>query len=252
MMIRKEKEGIEWLEFELLAQFPKLQAAIFSRKGGVSQGPFDSLNVSAEHGDQLDAVHENRKRVHKILKEKTIIFSQQVHGKEVIEVTNKNLHRKLICDGLMTQKFGLALMTMHADCQAAIFYDPENHALATAHCGWRGSQQNIYRNVVLGMKTYFGTKPSNLHVCVGPSLGPFKGEFVNYKTELPEKFWDFQVSPNYFDFWEISRHQLKESGILSHHIQVAGICTYLEPQDFFSYRRDKLTGRNGTAAFLSE
>ena len=141
-------------------------------------------------------------------------------------------------------------MIKHADCQAAIFYDPVHKALANVHCGWRGNVKNIYRVAVQKMKFTFGTNPKDLLVGISPSLGPDHSEFIHYQTEWPEEFWRFQVRPNYLDLWAIARDQLEQCGLLPHHIEVAGICTFANPQDFFSHRRDKITGRHATVAML--
>lgn len=109
---------------------------------------------------------------------------------------------------------------------------------------------NIYSETVAKMNHLYGTDPKNLHVAISPSLGPARAEFVNYKVELPEDFWVFQEKSNYFDFWEISQQQLQHCGVLPHHIEVASICTYSNPEEYFSYRRKNVSGRHGTVASL--
>ena len=129
-------------------------------------------------------------------------------------------------------------------------YDKKQKAIAIAHSGWRGSTLNIYKKTIETMKKRYHSKPEDILVCISPSLGPDSAEFQNYKTELPESFWQFQIQPYYFDFWKISRWQLEEAGILPHHIEIAGMDTLSNPTDFFSHRRDKPSGRNATIAFL--
>jgi hypothetical protein len=153
------------------------------------------------------------------------------------------------CDGLITKEKHQALMIKHADCQAAIFYDPMQNILANVHSGWRGNVQNIYGVTIEAMKK-MGSNPANILVCISPSLGPEQSEFVNFKTEFPPHFHEFQWKKNYFNLWEISRMQLKASGILPSHIECAEICTYENKADYFSYRREKITGRNATLAML--
>jgi copper oxidase (laccase) domain-containing protein len=81
-----------------------------------------------------------------------------------------------------------------------------------------------------------------LFAAISPSLGPCCGEFVNYHQELPEAFHGYQIRPNYFDFWAISKDQLRDSGVRSEQIEIAEKCTVCE-EDYFSYRRDGVTGR---------
>ena len=90
------------------------------------------------------------------------------------------------CDILTTRETERALMIHHADCQAAIFYDPVVHALANVHCGWRGSIQNVYQETLAHMFQTFGSKAENVLVAISPSLGPQNAEFVNFEQELPK------------------------------------------------------------------
>lgn len=247
-MLRKKQGEIEWLEFESLQQFSKLRHAVFLRHGGVSSGPFASLNVSASVGDNPAAVRENRRRIEEIFPGRGLVVPRIVHGVDV-EVVRSPFSVKKNCDGLLTEKEGLSLLITHADCQAALFYDPIQHLLANVHCGWRGNVQNIYGKTVDLFKAR-GSCPENIFVCISPSLGPSKAEFMHYETEWPRSFWDFRVDNSRFDLWSLSRFQLEAAGVLSKHIEQASICTYEEKTDYFSYRRDKITGRQGTVAQL--
>ena len=152
-------------------------------------------------------------------------------------------------DALITHEIGVALPILHADCQAAIFYDPITGAIANAHSGWRGSVQNIYGEVVKRL-IKMGSRPENILVSISPSLGPTCAEFVHFEKELPKEFHHFQVNPFYFDFWEISRMQLTALGILETHIEIAEICTHTHEKEFHSYRRDKTEKRNATVIAL--
>lgn len=239
-MIRKKKGSVEWLEFPLLADEP-ITHGIFLRQGGVSQDSFASLNVKLDAGDNEENVKKNRTSIREILKIEELIDSFPVHGTKIKKVNYPE--EKIICDGLMTNHKNWGLLTTHADCQAAIFYDPKHKAIANVHAGWRGQVKNIYREAITKMAHTFSTKPQELLVCISPSLGPQYSEFKNYKDEIPEELWQFQFKPTYFDLWEMARYQLESNGILPHHIEIAKIDTYSQPLDFFSYRREKATGR---------
>ncbi|HSX12439.1 MAG TPA: peptidoglycan editing factor PgeF [Rhabdochlamydiaceae bacterium] len=248
-MIRKKYHNVEWLEFELLSGIKGLAHAVFLRHGGVSGPPYHSLNMGYSSGDARDAVLHNREVAQQILNISQLVTGKQNHGKRV-EMVNSNYVPTDFSDGLITQEKGLGLLMTHADCQAALFYDPCHHAIANVHCGWRGNVQNIYRETILAMKDKVGTKPQDLLVCISPSLGPEAAEFINFKEELPVSFRDYQCKPYHFDLWEIAKDQLKNAGVLSHHIEIASLCTVAHHEDFFSYRREKITGRNGTIAAL--
>lgn len=248
-MLHKESRGVKWLEFELFADIPKLTHGVFLRHGGHSSGPYASLNLSETVGDCPENVRRNLDEVKDRLKLLNLIWAHQVHGKAIVAIDSKAQTEILQADALSTCCPGIGLMVNHADCQAAIFYDPIHHAIANVHAGWRGSVQNIYAETIHFMQHKYKSKPEDLLVGISPSLGPQDAQFVNYRQELPEPFWEFQTTPAYFDFWAISKMQLMECGVLAHHIEIAGISTYSHPEDYFSFRR-KDSGRNGTLVAL--
>lgn len=249
-MHRKKQDSIQWLEFELLASRPELVHGVFLKTGGVSTGAFTSLNVGDATGDSQEHVQENQEAVRAALKIPRLISAHQEHGNQIEHIVNLPVIPPLTCDGLITAERGMGLMIKHADCQAALFYDPVHRAIAAVHAGWRGNVLNIYKTTIEQMQQQFHTQPKDLLVCISPSLGPEHAEFQNYRDEFPQSFWPFEVSPNYFDLWKIARMQLESCGVLKEHIEVAEICTYAHPNDLFSYRRDKVTGRNGTVIAL--
>ncbi|NNM43190.1 MAG: peptidoglycan editing factor PgeF [Chlamydiae bacterium] len=249
-MIRKTQNGISWLEFSLLQNIPEIVHGVFLRSGGESQKPFDTLNVSEDVGDDPSHVRENLEKISQILQVPKLVFGKQVHQTCITPISEGSPTCTENTDAFYTKTSQIGLVIRHADCQAAIFVDPKKRIIANAHCGWRGSVQNIYGETIKKLKE-LGCNPKDLLVCISPSLGPNHAEFINYKQELPESFYSFQKIPYYFDFWEISKHQLQQAGILPNHIEVASICTYENAEDFFSYRREKITGRNATVVALA-
>lgn len=243
-MLRKNN----YYQFQLLCDQPRLKHAVFTRHGGVSEGSFSSLNVGLSTGDNHESVHGNIKKIEESFGLKAIYSAHQCHGKEIWQVEPEG--KPIAADIVTTSHRECPLMIKHADCQAAILYDPIQHAVSGVHSGWRGSVLNVYAKTVSHMQQKYGSKPENLLVGISPSLGPQSAEFIHYKKELPESFWGFQQKPNYFDFWQISRFQLEQCGVLPDHIEIAEIDTYTD-DDFFSYRREKVTGRNGTMVCLS-
>lgn len=245
-----DKAKMEWLEFDLLESYPHVVHGVFLRHGGTSKGHCATLNLGVGTSDNPESVKMNRELVRKAIQMPVLVFPHQTHGTNVQRVTAKNLDKLQQADALFTTEKNIALAVAHADCQAAIFYDPVHEAVAVAHCGWRGSVQNIYGQVVAAMHRDIGTQPQNLIVCISPSLGPDHAEFKNYKQELPQDFWPFQVKPTYFDFWAISRKQLAALGVLDKNIEIVETCTHCHPKEYFSHRRDKDTGRHATVVAL--
>ncbi len=241
---------MEWLEFDLLEPYPHVAHGVFLRHGGVSTGSCSSLNLGDGTSDSAENYKANRDLVRRAMEVPKLIFPHQTHGMNVQRVTPKNLDKTFQSDALFTTEKNLAIGVTHADCQAAIFYDPVHEAIAVVHAGWRGMVQNIYARTLEAMQRDIGTQPQNLIVCISPSLGPDHSEFKNYKQELPQDFWSFQVKPTYFDLWAISRKQLSSAGILDKNIEITQTCTQCNSKDYFSYRREKDTGRHGTVVAL--
>lgn len=239
-MIRKETNGIAYLQFELLAEHKDVSHGVFLRGNDFTLSKGDREHVFA-----------NRKKAQEILNIPKLIASYQVHGADVHEACPEDSSETMKCDAFMTIHRNLGLMVKHADCQGTLIYDPVCKAIATVHSGWRGSIQNIYQKTIDSLQKRYGSHPKDLLVCIGPSLGPQSAEFIHYKKELPEPFWEYRVNENHFDFWEISKHQLIDCGVLPDHIEIAGIDTKTEPEDCFSYRRDKNTGHHGSIIALT-
>jgi polyphenol oxidase len=237
----------------LLAGLPGLEHGFFTRQGGVSPGAYQSLNVSLAVGDRREAVAENLRRVKRALGLEALASAVQVHGGQAAVVTGgdgTDLADLPEVDILITGEPGLGLLIKQADCQAVMLYDPVRRVVANIHCGWRGQVDNVIGTTVALLQARFGTRPGDLYAAIGPSLGPCCAEFRNYREELPPALWSYQVRPTYFDLWQLSRDQLTEAGLATTHLDCAGLCTRCGAGEFFSYRRDRVTGRQGAVIAL--
>src|SRR3990167_9122147 len=146
--MEQETKKPEWLEFDILEPFPHVAQAVFSRHGGMSEGSFSSLNVSDSVGDHPDSVKYNRDIIRKAVGLSKVLYAQQTHGSNIHRVTAKNCEKVPPADALFTTEKNIGLAVTHADCQAAIFYDPVHEAIAVAHAGWKGSAKNIYARMI--------------------------------------------------------------------------------------------------------
>lgn len=245
-----DKEKLQWLEFDLLESYPHVLHGVFLRHGGVSKEPYATLNLGSATSDLPNHYKANREVVKNAVGVQRLIFPHQSHGMNVERVTSKNWDKTFQADAIFTTEKNVGLAVTHADCQAAIFYDPVHEAVGVVHAGWKGMVQNIYARMVEAMQREIGAQTQNLLVCISPSLGPDHAEFKNYKQEFPQDFWPFQIESNHFDLWAIARKQLNALGILDKNIEVSGICTYCNAKDYFSARREKDTGRNATVVAL--
>jgi YfiH family protein len=231
------------LKFQEFEKHPVIHG-MYNRHGGISPAPWDSNNVSYGLGDSSDNVSANREKIKGGQGYKHLVSARQIHSSRVYCVSDEPAGDLEIdgYDALITSLRGLGLMIQQADCQAVMLYDPVIQAAGIAHVGWRGSVANIIAETVFAMSQTFSTESVDIIAAISPSLGPCCAEFVNYHSELPAALHGYQVRPNYLNFWDISRDQLCAAGVRPENIHIAEICTCCN-HDFFSYRRDRDTGR---------
>jgi len=247
-----DKDRVQWIEYDLFTQYSHVFAGTFLRHGGASIGAFVSLNAGDNVGDHPDAVKVNRELIQKQVLVDHIVYAKQVHGADIFEITSQNFGKIPEADGLVTKEKQIGLAVTHADCQAALFYDPQNDIIGVVHAGWKGICKNIYQAMVDYLCTAMHSKPEDLIVCISPSLCPEHAEFKEYKEQLPREYWDFQKEKNHFDLWAIANKQLLDAGVKEANIEMAQTCTYNNSKDYFSFRRDKITGRHATVIALKE
>ena len=245
--------GLRWYGSPLLAARPEVVHGFFTRAGGVSRGAYHSLNVSQAVGDRRELVAENQKRLQRALRLEALASAAQVHGGRTAVITEAGQARLEDIpevDILITTVPGLGLLIKQADCQAVMFYDPVNRVVANVHCGWRGQVDNVLGETVSLLQARFKTRPADLFAAVGPGLGPCCAEFRNFRREFPASLWTYEVRPNHFDLWRLSRDQLTAAGLSPERLHLVSLCTRCGADDFYSYRRDRVTGRQGAVIAL--
>ncbi|MBF0413641.1 MAG: peptidoglycan editing factor PgeF [Desulfamplus sp.] len=263
MLLHESPYGPQYYCFDNLSRFSGLVHGVFTRNGGSSKNNFKSLNVGLSTGDNKESVYLNRRAIAKTMgiDEKQSVYLNQVHGKEFLllkDVYNTKANNakyqqyQYAADGIVSNIKEVLTVMQVADCQAIILYDPENKVIANLHSGWRGSILNIAGRGVEIMMENFGTNPSKIIAAVAPSLGPCCAEFKNYRDEIPEEFWKYRIDVHeyHFDFWQMSRDQLTEKGVLPQNIEVSRVCTPCTSHLFYSYRKEKITGRFAVAVGL--
>jgi YfiH family protein len=244
---------VPYLQFPEMWRHDQLVHAVFTRQGGVSKAPYDTLNASYMTGDKPECVSSNLQIIKEAIGANELVFMNQMHGKEILALRGERfeaLGDPVDADAMITDQPQVALMVKQADCQAVLLFDPIKDVVANVHCGWRGNVHNILGSVVGRMNSEFGCRSADLLAAIGPSLGPCCAEFVNYEQEFPEGFRRFMVREGYFDLWEISRWQLLGAGVAEDHIEVANICSRCRTDMFYSYRAEGITGRFATVAML--
>lgn len=257
-MIFRTREALGFFQFPQLAQRPEIRHAIFTRLGGCSQGPCQGLNLGFGCGDDHAAVAANRQLVVRAAGGGALVCLHQTHGTAIFSFSRDDVQGQSpgspapSADGAVTDVPGRLLLIQVADCQSVMLYDPRCRVVANVHCGWRGSVANILGRAVGVMQERFGCHPETIMAGIGPSLGPCCAEFVNYRSEIPEKFWGYRVGRDHFDFWSLSRDQLRAAGLPEAQIECSQMCSRCNPHLFFSYRRARHTGRFAAVIGITE
>jgi YfiH family protein len=233
----RESEGLRWLEADLGGA----RAAFTTRTGGVSEAPFDSLNLGVLTDDWLIAVIENRNRLAAALgfNPAQIPIGLQVHGSDLASHSEPQQPSPFALpggplpevDGHVVTRAGLAPLVFAADCLPVALSGPGGAAML--HCGWRGLAAGI---VASGVEAVGATDAA-----IGPGIGPccyeVGGEVLAAFSALGEGIADGRM----LDLPEVARRLLLAAGV--ERIQSAGLCTSCEEELFFSHRRD--AGRSG-------
>lgn len=237
---------------------------ISTRQAGVSQRPYDSMNLALHVGDEDASVWENRVIFANSLglKAEDIVSPNQVHGDRILRVTREHSGRGARSyedaipetDALVTSEPGLPLMLCFADCTPILFLDPEQKAVGIAHAGWKGTMKSIGRKTLEAMQREFGTEPSKCLAGIGPSIGPCCYEIGEEVADACRKAfpetWDNLLEERqgklHLNLSKANRLQLLEAGMLPEHIESADTCTSCEHHWYFSYRADG--GRTGRIA----
>ncbi len=260
-MIVRETNGLKYYQFESFCE-AGIKHGFFTRLGGVSPKPFDSLNMATTVGDTAENVIENLGRMFGVfgLDLKTRYDGWQCHGRTVIATDvprDMNTTRPLRADGLMTANPDVTLVQRFGDCVPVLLYDPVRKAVASYHAGWPGTLNNICEAVITNMRKLYGTHPEDLIAGIGPSIGPdhfevkedVAGPFRDFFGERYRLISDLSGNRIRIDLWKANRFLLEDQGVRK--IETAEICTVCHKDEWFSHRGDHgKTGRFGVLITL--
>ncbi len=218
----------------------------FTREGGVSKGPYASLNASLSGGDDIADVTENRRRIAAFLDAKHLVGVTQVHGTTVIDVDEPwEQGAGPRADAMVTSRPGIALGVITADCAPVLFHDPETGIIGAAHAGWRGAAAGILEAVTAAM-TAKGANPANIAATVGPCIAQASYEVgADLRDEvLPtipgaaSFFAPGRPGHWHFDLPAYCLARLAAAGV--HNANACGHDTLTDATRFFSHRRRTL------------
>ena len=246
-----------------MSWLPRIVQGFTTRRGGVGLAPYDTLNLGAHVGDAPASVaKQTAQRVWSDLgfEAGQVALAEQIHGDGVAVVTaGMGLTPVPGADALVTNVPDLLLMLLFADCVPVYLVDPARKAIGLAHAGWRGTEANIAAKTVRTLADEFGCLPSSCLAALGPSIG---GDSYEVGPEVADRFRTQpgsraanvvlprnEMTGTYtLNLRAVIFLQLLSAGLKAESIAVCDEDTFRNRRDFFSYRRDGVTGRMG--AFL--
>ena len=256
-----------------------VDAAVTARGGGVSSGPYATLNLSLSVGDDPARVLENRRRLAAALGARPgdFVFARQVHGAGVRIVGEADRGSGAFTldgaiadtDALVTTSPGVVFAILTADCVPVVLHDPVADVLACVHAGWRGTVARVCAAAVAAMQT-LGSRPSDIIAGLGPAIAPARYQVgPDVRQAVTQAFGPAstaflspdQAAPGRWllDVWAANRHVLRESGLPDPQIHVTNLATGpvnpnltdpAGPGYFFSDRAARPCGRLALAARL--
>ncbi|WP_070106728.1 peptidoglycan editing factor PgeF [Burkholderia plantarii] len=262
---------------------PRVRALVSTRNGGVSAAPYGrwsaaggdapgGLNLGRHTGDEPAAVEANRARLLALTGQPRAAWLEQVHGTEVVRadavlaraaewsadptadpVADAAVVR---ADASVTDVPGAVCVVMVADCMPVLFCDPDGRAVGAAHAGWRGLVAGIVEETARQVAALAGIEASRLRVYLGPAIGPAAFEvgadveaaFAEAATPAEREastraFVAIDAAPGKYhaDLYALARLRAARLGITE--VAGGGACTVTERERYYSYRRDRVTGR---------
>ena len=261
------ENGVPYLRFPMLESESFIEHGFSTRKGGVSTGIYESMNLTFNLEDDPENVSENFRRMAAALHTvpEKMVYSKQTHTTNVLKIEEHHKGMGIVrerdfdnIDGLVTNVPGICLVTSYADCIPLFFADSRDQCIGLSHSGWRGTVGNIAQVTVDALIREYNANPAYIKAVIGPGIcrgcyevsedvaSAFAKEFSGHECEiLIEKGGGkYQL-----DLWKSNEIVLKDAGILPEHLAVTNLCTCCNPNLLFSHRASH--GKRGNlGAFL--
>jgi len=256
---------------------PRVKSLATTRNGGVSAAPYGGangrggLNLGLHTGDVPEAVSENRRRVAE-LTGAPVAWLEQVHGAQiedagaVIDRCAGSAASVVKADAAVTDRTGVVCVVMVADCLPVLFCDAAGRAIGAAHAGWRGLAAGIVEMTAARVADLAGAGTSTLHAWLGPAIGPQAFEvgedvldaFVAaadpaFRDATVAAFAEREEKHKYLaNLYTLARLRLERIGVPPENVHGGTFCTMTETDRFYSYRRDRTTGRMAAMIWLAD
>ncbi len=228
-----------------------VRACSTMRPDGVSIAPWNAFNLGAHVGDNPKHVQCNRERLVRLAGMPAMpVWLEQVHGTGVLHLTGE-APQSLQADAAYTRQRGVVCAVMTADCLPVLFSSLDGKEVAAAHAGWRG----LCAGILEATLDAFIAPPHEIVAWLGPAIGPtafevgpeVRAAFLDQDPAVSDAFRPFGKK-YYADIWQLAHSRLSAKGV--RHTSGGGICTVSRSEQFFSFRRDGVTGRMASLIWL--
>jgi len=252
---RLSAAGLDWIVPDWPAP-PDAGALATTRRGGVSGGPWATMNLGRSGRDDASALAENRRRLTAFLPSPPV-WLDQVHGTAVAVLTRDSAALPApVADAAVTRDRGVVCAILTADCLPVLFTDRGGTAVGIAHAGWRGLSAGVLEATIAALCA-LGAHRDDLMAWLGPAIGPARFEVG---ADVRDAFCaDDRGTENCFtphlpgkwhaDLCGLARRRLARGGVTR--VSGGGFCTYDDAARFFSYRRERESGRMAAAVWLA-
>lgn len=242
--------AVTWLEADVPAPF---RLVFTNRLGGVSETPYDSLNLGFKSGDEPSRVRENRFRLagRAGIPVDRWTLVRQVHSSRVVRVEPANVGAGSLdylsglddADAMVTNLNDTALCILAADCVPVAIYGGDPPAIALVHSGWKGTWEEIAGAALAELEQAYGVRAGEVGVTLGPGIRSCCYEVDEERADyFRGRFGDESVCGSRLDLYRAIRLTLLGVGAREDMIRDSGVCTRCDP-DYFSFRREGTTGR---------
>jgi hypothetical protein len=245
--------GLDWIVPEWPAP-PCVGALVTTRAGGVSAGPCATMNLGRNSDDDPAALAENQRRFAAFLPGKPA-WLRQVHGAAVARLT-RTASAAPVADAAVTTERGVVCAILTADCLPVLFADRAGTAVGIAHAGWRGLAAGVVEATLAALRD-LGAQPADVVVWLGPAIGSAAfevGDEVRDAFCAPDPgaaacFAPHRAGKWHADLYGLARRRLARLGVTR--VDGGDFCTYTDAGRFYSYRRDRRSGRMAAAVWLA-
>lgn len=259
---------------------PRVRALITTRDGGVSEGPYGrwqagearpgGMNLGLHTGDDPAHVAANRARLLALAGQSRAAWLEQVHGADIVRADEviaaaPAAAAPVRADASVTDRAGAVCVVMVADCLPVLLCDAQGRAVGAAHAGWRGLAAGIVEQTAARVAALAGGATDTLHAYLGPAIGPrafevgadVRDAFLDTAAQSEHDetrlaFVAIDGAPGKFlaDLYTLARLRLARAGVA--HVSGRAACTVTEQARFYSFRRDRVTGRMAAAIWLAD